>query len=682
MKSRISIGSFLVTLLFFISCNAVSQPEARQGVLDLRNYDIRSEGPLKVKGEWSFFWNRLIDPLSKTDTTAIMVPVPSAWNQLEEVVPGIRSKGYATYQLRILVHPEMENLALRFTEVFSASGYYLNGKNIGLNGLPGTNKFQSVFGYTPTMHVFSVKDYILDLLVHVSNFEHRSGGLRGSVELGTPMQVMSASANRQYRDFFLMGAFLVMGIYFLGMFLTRSELYKLFFALVCLVMFYRILVLSDSMLNRGDWISGISRLRLEYLSFDLLVPLIILMIRFLYPNDFPEKVFRIILWICGLMIVLVIFSPVSLFTQVFPYYMIFVMIASVAVIYVLALAWSRGRTYAPGFAIGIGIAALGAVNDMLFILDVVETGPVSHYTMFLFLLTYALIFAASTSKEVLRNRQISDEILKQNAELVGILHLKDREMEEWSEELAWYREDLQINKQELKKESDLRNRILTILGHDIRAPLGYTKQMVDLLISGDNNAHEKKEMLRLLSGNTHAILTLLENLVYWGTSQTGGLRSRAVQASVKRIVEETVEVYDLPLRDKKIELHLDIPDDMDVFADEDHLKLVLRNLMSNSIKFTKSGGKIRIMGEVDVPGNERRIIIEDNGVGFPPVILKQLLNDEELYSTEGTRKEKGTGIGLKLSKELLDLNKGKMEIESEVGKCTCFTLILPHHSSK
>lgn len=677
MEYRRSIFLFVLTMCMSLN-QAVGQPVAREGVLDLRGYDLRVQGPLEVQGEWRFFWGELIDPVGHSDTSGILVHVPAAWKQMDRV-PGISAKGFASYHLQILVQPGLENLAFRFTEVFSGSGYYINGRNIGFNGLPGTNKYQAVFGYAPTVHVVPVRDTVLDLVVHVSNFEHRSGGLRGSVEIGTPMQIMSASAGRQYRDYFLLGAFLVIGIYFMGLYLMGARLYILFFSLIGLVMSFRILILSDSSLDAGDWISGISRLRLEHLSFDLLVPLFVMMVRVLFPNDFPTRLFRIIIWVCALMIVLVIVAPVSLFSQVFSYYMVFVVITAGVLLYVLAIAWIRGRTYAPAFVVGISIAAIGAVTDMLNVADITETGLISHVTMFIFLLIYAFVFSEKNNEEVKRTKLISRELMQRHQDLAVMAEAGERQLREHAEALRSCREALRESREALETGDGMRNKFFTVLGHDIKAPVGYIKQVVDMMLSGDVEASEQEELLKLVSNSSHATLNLLDNLIFWGRTQSGELKSMAVQFPLDRILSETTELFDLPLKDKQITLVKEIPDQLRLYADKEQTKLVLRNLLSNAVKFTRTGGRIMIRGIADQAGNQAWIEIEDNGVGIPPGELKELLSSQEIYSTEGTRKEKGTGIGLKLCRELTALNHGALEIQSEAGKGALFRVVLPMH---
>jgi signal transduction histidine kinase len=671
------LKSCLFWLLFLglSGFQVVGSPVAERGVLDLREYDFSGEGVVEVSGEWNFYWNKLIDPVAHADTTGVPVPVPAAWGQLEALVPGITPKGYGSYNLKILLPQGMESVAFRFTEVFSASGYYMNGIRLGYRGLPGMNRYQSVFGYSPSMFVVAVKDTLLDLVVHVSNFEHRSGGMRGKVELGTPVQIISGRAERQLGDYFMMGAFLIIGIYFLALFQSRSDMYMLFFSLICLVMVFRIYVLSDTELHRFNWITGISRLRLEYLSFDLLVPLFVLMVRFLFPHDFHDKLFKVIMWICGLMIVIVIFSPVSFFTEVFTYYMYFVIFTGAVIIYTIVTAWMRGRHYAQGFAIGIAVVVVGAVNDMLFIADVLDTGLVSHYSMFVFLMIYAVIFSRKIQRDMQRNEQLSDEILEVNQNLESLVDERTRELREKSEELVTHQEELRRNNEVLQREVSLRNRFIAILGHDIKGPVGYTTQVLELILGGTLSKKDEREMLKLTADSSRALLNLLENLLYWGRCQTGELKSMAEAFSPAIIIQEAAELYTLPLTEKEITLSIDIPDKVMVFADKEQVKLIIRNLLANAIKFTDSGGMVRLFGAPDDTTGEFVFEVADNGTGIKETALNYIFTGPIV--TPGTRKEKGSGFGLKLCRELTELNGGSITAESEFGVGSRFFVRLP-----
>ena len=656
-----------------------AQIRAEKGVLDLRSYSFSEQGALNVKGEWEFYWQKVLDPVNPSMEQGVYVEVPLPWKQLEDKVPDIGTKGFASYKLKVLLPPDTRSLGLRFTDVFSASAYYVNGQNIGFNGFPGTNRFQSVFEYAPSMHIFPVQDTILDLLVHVSNFEHRSGGIRGRMVMGTPMQIMSARADRLVRDFFLVGAFLIIGIYFMGLYLMRSELYKLYFSLTCLMMVFRILVLSDTEIFRGDWISGIGRLRLEYLSFAILVPLFVMMIRNVFPNDFPSLIYKIIIGACATMVLIVILTPVSFFTIAITVYFYLVIIASVVVFYTIILGWKRGRMHAPAFAIGIAIVFAGGINDMMFITDIVNTSFISHYTMFVYLIIYSLIFSSKSNQDYVRAEKLSKEIVKINENLESIVRARTDELKRKSDELLQHQEELEQRNESLQREVSLRDTIFTIIGHDVKAPVGYTHQMLEMILKGDIPREEEISMLKTMANGSRATITLLENLLAWGRSQSGELNSIAVSFSLWKVANEIIELYDLPLKEKKIRLNIGIKKTDHLYADKEHVRLILRNLLANAIKFTRAGGEIFITSAMDKESGMCSITVKDNGIGISPKDMKDLFGNGKISSVTGTQNEKGSGIGLKLCKRLVELNKGSIQVTSTPGEGASFRVELPTH---
>jgi signal transduction histidine kinase len=670
----------LITLLFLLfasvsSILAKDTPRAKDGLLDLREYDFFENGVLRIEGEWHFHWNQIIDPSLHIDSSQYIVEVPSSWNKLKGIVPGIEPKGFASYHLKIIVPNNIERVAFRFNEVFSGSGYYINGKNIGFNGFPGANPYQNLFDTRASLHTASLSDSVINLVVHVSNFHFRSGGMKGIVELGLPMQVMEERARRQHRDFFLIGGFLIVGIFFMGMYLIHTELYKLFFSLICLLFAFRLALLSES--GYLGWVSGITHIRLEYISFSLMVPLFIMMIRHIFPNDFPQLPFRFILWICILMIIVLILSPISLFSPALVYYFIFVGLTGLVLLAVMYKAIARGRTYAIGYAIGILVVLLGVMNDILIVSDILETSYKGRYAMFAYVLIYALIFSLKSNIMLRRSEQLTFEISEVNENLEAIVEERTRELSLKSEELLGHKKELQERNLELQQLITIRNRFFTIIGHDIRGPVGYTAQMIDMLLQDEVKEEEKDEILNLLMNSSKATMELLENLMVWGRSQIGNLTAKPVVFALKPVIQETCDLFSHAIMEKKISLDVSVKATRKVNADREQIKMLIRNLLSNAIKFTGNKGEIRIRADISEYKKEAILTISDSGIGIPALMQEKLFSSEEFYTTDGTSNEKGTGLGLKLCKEIIELNKGWISVESRTGVGTVFTVGIP-----
>lgn len=659
----------------FSSMHAKDIPLAKNGVLDLRDYDFFEEGVLEIKGEWHFIWNQILDPSLPFDSCDCVVKVPSAWSQLEDVVPGIEPKGFATYHLKIIVPENIQRIAFRFTEVFSGSGYYINGKNIGFNGFPGANPYQNLFDARPSLHTASLSDSVVSLLVHVSNFHFRSGGIKGSIEMGLPMQVMEQRAQRQHIDFFLIGGFLIIAVFFMGMYLIHTEIYKLFFSLICFLFTFRLILLSEA--GYFDWLSGIAHIRIEYISFSLMVPLFIMMIRYLFPDDFPRVLFRIIMWICTLMVIILMLSPINFFSEVLVYYFVFVFLTAILLLFVMYRAIQRGRMYAIGYTIGVLFVIAGTVNDLLIVFDFIETSYKAQYAMFAYVLIYAMIFSLKSNSMLRKSEQLSNEISEVNENLEIIVEERTRELSQKSDELLAHEKELKERNQELQQLISIRNRFFTIIGHDIRGPVGYTTQMIDLLLTGGLSAQEKKEMLQLLMNSSKATEELLENLMIWGRSQIGNLSARPEEFALKPIVMDSLNLFKHAMMEKEISSEITIKSSLKVNADKDHIKMLIRNLVSNAVKFTGNKGEIRISADLSEDGKEAILEVFDSGIGIPVLMQNKLFSSEEFFTSYGTNKEKGSGLGLKLCHELIELNRGWIRFESTSGEGTVFMVGIP-----
>jgi len=167
---------------------------------------------------------------------------------------------------------------------------------------------------------------------------------------------------------------------------------------------------------------------------------------------------------------------------------------------------------------------------------------------------------------------------------------------------------------------------------------------------------------------------LMENLLHWVKSQMNSSSFSPGELNMDDIINEAINVHQLQATTKKISIIREIDESLDVFADRDMVTLVLRNLLSNAIKFTAEKGMIVIRVKTESPFC--RVAIIDNGIGMDQETLAKI-QDNSYYSTNGTAKESGTGLGLMLCRDFLSKNGGALLIESELGKGSVFSFTLP-----
>jgi len=237
-------------------------------------------------------------------------------------------------------------------------------------------------------------------------------------------------------------------------------------------------------------------------------------------------------------------------------------------------------------------------------------------------------------------------------------------------------EELKQANEELKEANNLRERFLSIIGHDLKNPFNSVLGLTSLLVEEWESIpeSEKKYIINEVNGTGSTLYELMDNLLLWAKNQNHALK---IYREVFDLNETIIDVYELFRNQasfKEIKLQMDIGETNMVLADPNMINTVIRNLVSNAIKFTRKGGQILI--EVKELSGEIEFSITDNGKGILPDDLKRILDNEATHSTKGTANETGTGLGLLLVKDFIRQNKGIFWVDSKpgVGSQFCFRL--------
>ncbi len=234
---------------------------------------------------------------------------------------------------------------------------------------------------------------------------------------------------------------------------------------------------------------------------------------------------------------------------------------------------------------------------------------------------------------------------------------------------------------ELRKTNEAKDKFFSIIAHDLRAPLATFSSFLTTL--SDNDESFTPGEIEFITKSTQKSLKnltgLLNNLLQWSRSQMGQLHFHPLPLVVKELASQTLSLFMEESKNKGITLTEDISPDAIVFADPNMLDFVVRNLVSNAIKFTTRGGSIHLTSVPVADPHKLGICVADTGIGIPPENLQKLFSLRTGFTTTGTANEKGTGLGLVLCKEFVEKNGGEIAIDSEPGKGSRFTLTLPKH---
>ena len=235
-------------------------------------------------------------------------------------------------------------------------------------------------------------------------------------------------------------------------------------------------------------------------------------------------------------------------------------------------------------------------------------------------------------------------------------------------------------KQELIALNATKDKIFSIIGHDLRSPLASLRGLMDLASSEALSKEEFVDVSKNIKLNLEYVREDMDNLLSWARTQLKGFEPVPVEIDLKKAVDEKILLLNESAKSKAITLQSEIEEGTIVFIDKDNLDIILRNLMGNAIKFTLPAGTVKISSSHQ--NDICYVSVSDTGTGMANDDLEKLFRPESHFSKPGTKKEKGLGIGLLLVKEFVEKNGGTISVKSEEGKGSVFTFTLKsiaHH---
>jgi two-component system sensor histidine kinase/response regulator len=236
--------------------------------------------------------------------------------------------------------------------------------------------------------------------------------------------------------------------------------------------------------------------------------------------------------------------------------------------------------------------------------------------------------------------------------------------------------DLKKSENDLRIANATKDKFFSIIAHDLKNPLNTIHGFSELLLSNlyAYDLDKIAEFLGMINSSSKKVYALIENLLEWSRAQTGQIVYKPEKLELEEIVLEVVNFSTNSLKSKSIDFKHSIPEKQTVFADKNMLSTILRNLVTNAVKFTKEFGKIEILA---TETNKKVIVtVADTGIGITDEVKNNLFEIDEKITTAGTKEEKGTGLGLILCKEFIEQHGGEIWVESELGKGSRFNFSL------
>ena len=677
-------------LFFFILFNSsdglaiVRQPLAVNGVIDLRETAGNSY-VVRLQGNWEFYWGKMLGPQDFTGNDKIKPDfygrVPSYWTDYPKDSVKTSPMGFATYRLIVLLPPGYRNSMGFDMPVFDSSyDIFVDGKFMGGNGTPGKAEAETNPGYERNFFRFDPASDSIEIIINVSNFHHRRGGFWLPMKIGTFSEVQKGYTSAWARDWATISFLFGFSLLFLFFFLiyTRDRLMG-FFSLATIGLALRPLFTSNFLiLNfmqvRWDWI-----IRWEYLALYLLLTGWFWFAVILYPS----KRFRVIAWIITVIFaaasILTLFLPVRIFS-----YMTFVIYPLLILLIGYALTRSiqgivRKNKIDYVYFIAFALLSYASIHDVRSSLgrSTVASGYILSFVLVLFVFIQAVLLLYKWVKAYSEKEKLQKELEYLNRNLGIIVSERTQEINTRKEEIENQNIKIAYQNKQLSETIKLKNKIFSVIAHDLRSPVVNILYMLNLL-----KEEEYKEKYDSFADSSiqyaQQVINLLENMLVWGRGQEEKIKFSPEQRDLADIILTNMSIFKETADKKEISVNFTQIGNSKAYIDKDLIDIVIRNLLSNAMKYSDRGGRISILlKDKSLTGEGIVLKICDNGIGIPATKQKYLFTSTEIESSPGTENEKGTGFGLKLCYELVKINNGTISVESTEGEGTCFSITLP-----
>ena len=237
--------------------------------------------------------------------------------------------------------------------------------------------------------------------------------------------------------------------------------------------------------------------------------------------------------------------------------------------------------------------------------------------------------------------------------------------------------ELHKGKEELARSNQVKDKMFSIIGHDLRTPTNSILGMLHVLQAEKNNMtrEDEKEVYRMLKNQSEASLDTLNKLLLWGSRQIKGITLQLENFEVRTVIESNMRLLNENASEKHITLTNKVPGDISIYADVSHFDFIVRNLLSNAIKFSNNNGHIEVGVDEKHSNGFVCFYVKDDGVGVRPEMKNTIFSLNNL-SQPGTESEKGTGLGLVLCRDFVEQDGGKIWVESEPGKGSIFYFLM------
>ncbi|CAG7610391.1 Adaptive-response sensory-kinase SasA [Paenibacillus solanacearum] len=661
---------------------------------DLRQWQPAHDGTVSLNGPWELYWHRLMEPsdlAGAATEAALTVSIPAQWEAYAIHGQPLSNEGYATYRTTFLLSGETaaQPLGLYINNIASAYRLWINGAPMGGIGTVGTDRASMVPRSYPNVYFYVPRPGVNEIVIQVSNYAQRTGGIWENIEMGDAEQIASMHKHRVMVWMLLTGCLLVMTVFsiFLYMF-RRKEIAALWFGLICLAICIRSSLLGESyvyVLFPGlSWEWGV---KLEYVSEIMTILGLAAFVNKQYPQDALLRLFPLFAGALAGFGALVLATPARVFTQfMVPYIIVLLLPVFLYVLYVYVRAALRRRIGSRSNMIGFFGFFTTVLHEILYYTGYVSFGGLVSFGLLFFLLTQLLNLSFVYTRAVTQSERLS-------AVLSQVIESQEETIRQRTSSLQALNVQLEQVNQELSRIENVRSTLLAEVHHDLSTPItaikGFSKAMQTSVIKAEDaplyagRIYERSLLLEKLIDNvielsqlkTGEIQFQFEEMPLWPFLRQLCVRY-AAEASAQGIMLSWEESH----RSQPETSSSSLSGELRVVMDGFRFERVFANLIANAVKYTPREGVIRIWTQFE-PGESAdsgqvTIHVADTGIGIPESELPHIF--KRRYRVPGIHQvSTGSGLGLAICSEIVARHQGTIGATSTPGEGSDFFIMLP-----
>ncbi len=638
-KNKLLIFYILIITLtsFNINANIV-----KDGIADLSSIDFEDHASVSLNGKWQMLWNRFAQPTDFRSTNALYVKVPDDWNNYKKINANQTAYGYATFYIRVKLSDHRPTLGIYITNASTAYEVYINDTRIGGDGIIGKTKSEMIPSELPKLMLIPDNISEFDLTIKVSNFYHPTGGIWEEVRIGNYNKLNITQNINLFSEILVIGALLFIAIYHLMLFFRRrSELQYLFITFGAIMVALRIGISGQhSLLFLFSGLTGYYEVfkRIVVINFSLSMISLFLIFQGIL-NQLNNRVFKLFYMTAGVTAIIMAFVP---YYYGYRLSTTLTYIVATMIVYTISLFIIKAKTieYGISYLVASVVLIFTVFNDALSTILFLNSG--------IFLIPYGVLAFLIIHADNLSKRFIKAFIISENLK-------------------AKLEEKVVERTKDLKVANQSKDTIFSIVSHDLMGPIGAVSGLINKIYTNYDNFDDirRKRFLDQLNTSARNTLKMLENILLWSKHQLNEINIHKEEAYLNVIIQNEIENLNSIASEKQIDFIAEL-ESATAFIDITMISVAIRNIISNSIKYSPPQSSVII--KTTMHNGKSIVNILDNGKGMEASRLNKIFEPYKHKSIAGTNGEKGTGLGLVISKSFLDLNNADIVYKSQEGK--------------